>query len=243
MSSCRSNEAGGVCRGMNTEETVCALIPAYNEAESVSSVIEGTRRHVGTLFLIDDGSRDGTAEIAEAAGAICLRRPRNGGKGTALCDGIAHIAGGNYSYVLFMDGDGQHRPEDIPSLLRVARETSADLVIGARSFDRMRIPRERYFSNSTGSRIATWLIGRSVRDSQSGFRLVRFDKLKGLRLRARKYEIEMEILIKMSRSGSTIAHVPISMVYPEGRARSKMKPIRDTAHICLWSLLFRFLKL
>lgn len=225
------------------EQRICALIPAFNEAEFIASVIRGVKEHVGEVLLIDDGSDDGTADIAEAAGAICLRRKRNQGKGAALRDGIARIAGRDFSHVLFLDADGQHRPEDIPSLIRVAHETGADLVIGARTFDRGRMPRERYFSNSVGSRIASWLTGREVRDSQSGFRLVRADRLRDLRLRSRKYEIEMEILIKLSLAGCDIAHAPVGMVYQNGTARSKMKPIRDTVRICLWSLLFRFLKL
>lgn len=105
------------------------------------------------------------------------------------------------------------------------------------------MPRERFFSNSVGSRIASLLVGREIRDSQSGFRLIRLDKLRPLRLRARKYEIEMEILIKMSLAGCSIAHAPVSMVYENDRARSKMKPVRDTVRICFWSLFFRFLKL
>jgi glycosyltransferase involved in cell wall biosynthesis len=228
---------------MSSEVRVCALIPAFNEAESIGSVIRGVRPQVETVILIDDGSSDATADIAEAAGAVCLRRQCNGGKGAALREGIDHIAGCDFSHVLFLDGDGQHRPEDIPSLLRVAQETAADLVIGTRPFDRALMPRERYFSNSVGSRIASWLVGREIADSQSGFRLVRLDKLIQLKLRARKYEIEMEVLIKMSMAGCTIAHAPVGMVYDNGKARSKMKPVRDTVHICLWSLLFRFLNL
>jgi len=228
---------------MSSEATVCALIPAFNEADSIGSVIRRVRPHVDAVVLIDDGSSDATADIAEAAGAVCLRRKGNGGKGTALREGIDYIAGRDFSHVLFLDGDGQHRAEDVPSLLRVARETAADLVIGTRPFDRALMPRERYFSNTVGSRIASWLVGREIQDSQSGFRLVRLDKLKRLKLRARKYEIEMEILIKMSLAGCTIAHAPVNMVYENGKARSKMKPVRDTVHICLWSLLFRFLHL
>jgi hypothetical protein len=126
-------------------------------------------------------------------------------------------------------------------MLRVAKETGADLIIGARSFDRARMPRPRYFSNVIGSRLASALVGHEIRDSQSGFRLFRLDKLDGAKLRSRCYELEMEILIKMARSGCTIAHAPIRTVYDDGQARSKMKPVRDTVRVCLWSLAFRFL--
>jgi hypothetical protein len=140
-----------------------------------------------------------------------------------------------------LDGDGQHQPEDIPVMLRVAEETGVDLVIGTRTFARFRMPRARYYSNTIGSRLTSALIGREIRDSQSGFRLFRLDKLCAAALRSQRYEFEMEVLIKMARSGCTIAHAPIRMVYDNGQARSKMKPVRDTVRICLWSLAFRFL--
>jgi len=219
----------------------CVLIPAFNEALHIGEVVSGARRHVADVVVIDDGSRDGTAEIARTAGATCLQLPRNCGKASALRAGIAFAREHNFTFAVTLDGDGQHLPEDIPVMLRVAQETGADLVIGARSFDRALMPGPRYFSNVIGSRLASALVGREIRDSQSGFRLFRLDKLGESKLRSRCYELEMEILIKMARSGCTIAHAPVRMVYDDGQARSKMKPVRDTVRVCLWSLAFRFL--
>jgi glycosyltransferase involved in cell wall biosynthesis len=220
---------------------ICALIPAFNEGPHIETVVEKARQHIPDVVVIDDGSDDGTADIARAAGATCLQLPRNCGKASALRAGIAFARDHNFTHVITLDGDGQHLPEDIPVLVRVAEETGADLVIGARKFDRARMPRSRYFSNTIGSRLASALVGCEIRDSQSGFRLFRLDKLGGAKLRSRCYELEMEILIKMARSGCTIAHAPIRMVYNDGQTRSKMKPVRDTVRVCLWSLAFRFL--
>jgi len=219
----------------------CVLIPAYNEALHIGEVVAGARRHVADVVVIDDGSSDGTAEISRTAGATCLQLPRNCGKASALRVGIAFAREHNFTHVITLDGDGQHLPDDIPVILRVAQETAADLVIGARSFDRALMPRSRYFSNVVGSRLASALVGREIRDSQSGFRLFRLDKLGKSKLRSRCYELEMEILIKMARSGCTMAHAPVRMVYNDGQTRSKMKPVRDTVRVCLWSLAFRFL--
>ncbi len=219
----------------------CALIPAFNEAPYIANVVKGTQPHVEQVVVIDDGSGDGTAQVARAAGATCLRSDTNCGKASALRTGIAFACAQDFTHVITLDGDGQHLPEDIPGLLRVAEETGADLVIGARFFDRARMPRPRYYSNTIGSRLASALVGCEIRDSQSGFRLFRLDKLRETKLRSRCYELEMEILIKMARSGCTIAHAPVHMVYDDGQARSKMKPVRDTVRICLWSLAFRFL--
>jgi glycosyltransferase involved in cell wall biosynthesis len=219
----------------------CALIPAFNEAPYIANVVKGTQPHVEQVVVIDDGSGDGTAQVAQAAGATCLRSDTNCGKASALRTGITFACAQDFTHVVTLDGDGQHLPEDIPVMISVAKETGADLVIGARSFDRARMPRARYYSNTIGSRLASALVGCEIRDSQSGFRLFRLDKLRETKLRSRSYELEMEILIKMARSGCTIAHAPVHMVYDDGQARSKMKPVRDTISICLWSLAFRFL--
>ena len=219
----------------------CALIPAFNEAPYIANVVERARQHVEEVVVIDDGSDDGTADLAGMAGATSLRLPENRGKASALSVGIGYARDQNFTHVITLDGDGQHLPEDIPVMLRVAEKTGADLVIGARSFDRARMPPSRYFSNTVGSRLASALVGREIRDSQSGFRLFRLEKLDAANLRSRCYELEMEILIKMARSGCTIAHAPVRTVYDDGHARSKMKPVRDTVRVCLWSLAFRFL--
>jgi glycosyltransferase involved in cell wall biosynthesis len=220
---------------------ICALIPAFNEAPHIARVVEQATPHVVEVVVIDDGSGDGTAHIARAAGATCLQLPRNCGKASALRAGIAFARDHNFTHVITLDGDGQHLPEDIPVLIRVAEETGADLVIGARCFDRALMPLSRYFSNTIGSRLASALVGCEIRDSQSGFRLFRLDKLDGEKLRSRCYELEMEILIKMARSGCTVVHAPVRMIYDAGRTRSKMKPVRDTVRVCFWSLVFRFL--
>ncbi len=217
------------------------MIPAYNEADVIGELVAAVRRHVTEVIVVDDGSADATAARATAAGASCLRFEENRGKGAALRHALARVGTGAFTHVLFMDGDGQHRPEDIPSLVREARASGADLVIGTRPLDQSRMPRSRHLSNSLGSRVASRLVGQPIRDSQSGFRLVRLASLSAVRLRSRRYEIEMEVLIKLCRRGARVSQAPVSLVYDGGRARSKMRPIRDTVRICLWSLAFRYL--
>jgi glycosyltransferase involved in cell wall biosynthesis len=218
---------------------VCAIIPAFNEGDVIAGLVTAARRHVAEVVVVDDGSADETGARAAGAGAVCLKMARNSGKGAAMRRGLNHVLDGPFSHVLFMDGDGQHRPEDIPALIDAARD-GADLVIGVRSFQKDGMPASRYLSNTIGSRAASWLVGQRVRDSQCGFRLVRLESLRGVRLRARRYEFEMEVLIKLCSRGAAVVHAPVSTVYSGGLARSKMNPIRDTIRICLWSLAFRF---
>lgn len=219
----------------------CALIPAYNEASHIAQVVDGARAHVDSVVVIDDGSTDETSELASRAGAVCLRNAANRGKGAALRMGMKHAISEGFSHAVTLDGDGQHLPGDISTLLRVARETQADLVIGARPFDRSLMPLARYYSNTLGSRWASAIVGRKINDSQSGFRVYKLEKFRHIALRSTRYEFEMEALIKMARSGAAIAHAPVQMVYDGNRPRSKMKPIRDTVRICFCSLAFRFL--
>lgn len=217
------------------------MIPAYNEADVIGGLVAAVRQHVDEVIVVDDGSLDGTGARAAEAGASCLRFENNQGKGAAVRYALTRVAPGAFTHVLFMDGDGQHRPEDIPSLIREARVSGADLVIGTRPLDQARMPRSRHLSNSLGSRIASRLVGRPIRDSQSGFRLVRLASLSAFSLRSRRYEIEMEVLIKLCRRGARVSQAPVALVYDGGRARSKMRPIRDTVRICLWSIAFRYL--
>ena len=218
---------------------VCAIIPAFNEADVIAGLVTSARGHVAEVVVVDDGSTDETGARAAAAGAVCLRLAGNSGKGTALRYGLDYIRDRDFTHVLFMDGDGQHRPDDIPRLVEAARD-GADIVIGTRVFVKESMPASRHFSNTVGSRAASWLVGQDILDSQSGFRLVRLDALRGVRLRARRYEFEMEVLIKLRSRGARVAHAAVTTVYDGGLARSKMKPIRDTIRICLWSLVFRF---
>lgn len=220
---------------------ICAALPAWNEAGHIAAVVKGALTYVDAAVVSDDGSTDGTPELAEAAGAVCLRSSTNRGKASALRRVIDYAASRDFTHLLTIDGDGQHCPEDIPSLIECARRTGADMVIGTRTFDRAAMPLSRFCSNTFGSKLASALVGCEIRDSQCGFRLMRLDKLRRISLRSRFYEFEMEVLIKMARAGASIEHARVRTVYENGQARSKMKPVRDTVWICLWSLAFRFL--
>jgi glycosyltransferase involved in cell wall biosynthesis len=218
---------------------VAAVVPAFNEASTIADVVTGALAHVETVIVVDDGSTDDTAARARAAGADVIRHVHNRGKGQAVRSGLAHALAGPFTHVLLMDGDLQHRPDDIPRLLEAGRTRRLDLVVGARSFDRARMPRARYYSNVIGSLALSSLVGTSIRDTQSGFRLVRAELLRNLPLTSSGYEIETEMLIKLSCRGACIGDVPVALAY-EG-ARSKLRPVRDTTRTCLLAVYYRFL--
>jgi glycosyltransferase involved in cell wall biosynthesis len=219
---------------------VHALVPAYNEADTIAAVVGGLRPLVNAVTVVDDGSSDGTADCARAAGAAVIRHPVKTGKGAAVRTGLEAILPTACTHVLLIDADLQHRPEESSRLIDAARATGAELVIGERQFDRESMPPSRYHTNRIGSRALSSFVGVPVADTQCGFRLFAADALRGLRLRARGYEIETEMLVKVRRRGGRIASAPVSAVY-NGRP-SRLRPIRDTTKTCFLAVYYRFLE-
>jgi glycosyltransferase involved in cell wall biosynthesis len=219
---------------------VAAVIPAYNEARTIGDVVAGIRRVVDSVIVVDDGSSDGTAERARAAGAEVIVHDGNRGKGTAVRTGLARVFEGEFTHVLLLDGDLQHLPDEAALLVAEAVRSGADVVVGERRFERDRMPAARYHANRIGSRALSWFVGASVQDTQCGFRLFRVDALRPLTLIASGYDIETEMLIKVRRRGGRVAGVPITAVY--SGQRSKLRPIPDTTRTCFLAVYYRFLE-
>jgi glycosyltransferase involved in cell wall biosynthesis len=219
---------------------VAAVIPAFNEARSIAAVVEGIRRFVDRVVVVDDGSSDETAARARAAGAKVIVHAANGGKGTAVRTGLARVFDGDFTHVLLLDGDMQHLPQEAASLIAEAERSGAEVVVGERRFDRERMPAARYYANRIGSRALSWLVGVPIQDTQCGFRVFRVDALRPLTLTARGYEIETEMLIKVRRRGGRVAGVAVTAVY--SGQRSKLRPIPDTTRTCFLAVYYRFLE-
>jgi glycosyltransferase involved in cell wall biosynthesis len=217
-----------------------ALIPAFNEARTIGTVVEGVRAAVERVIVVDDGSSDATADRARDAGAEVVVHTVNRGKGHAVRTGLARVFQSDFTHVLLLDGDLQHLPHEAASLLTEAALGDADVVIGERRFERSQMPASRYHANRIGSRALSWFIGVPVNDTQCGFRVFRVDALRPLQLRATGYEVETEMLVKVRRRGGRIAAVPITAVY--GSQRSKLRPVRDTTRTCFLAVYYRFLE-
>jgi glycosyltransferase involved in cell wall biosynthesis len=225
---------------MTVRIRTAALIPAFNEARTIRDVLDGLRGVVDHVLVVDDGSTDGTQAAAREKGAEVLAHASNRGKGHAVRAGIAALSPRDFTHVLIMDGDMQHLPAEAPRLIQAALETGADLVLGERRFGREAMPASRYHANRWGSRVLSWFVGIPLRDTQCGFRVVRLAALDGLPLRARGYDIETEMLVKLWRRGARITSVPVSAVYA-GQA-SKLRPIRDTTRTCFLAVYYRYIE-
>jgi glycosyltransferase involved in cell wall biosynthesis len=216
---------------------VAAVVPAYQAAAHLAEVLDGVLHWFdpSAVFVIDDGSRDRTPEIAREAGVRLVQHAQNRGKGAALQTGFEAARRGGYTHVLTIDADGQHPPACIPSFL--AARDQGDIVIGSRLHNPTGMPRERLFSNRATAAILSALAGQTILDAQSGYRLHRLAAIVGLQLAARGYMLESEILVHASRAGARIAHVPIPCIY--GDEKSGIHPVYDTLRF-LWLVVRSF---
>jgi len=209
-----------------------AIIPCFNEAGRIAPVIEGVRRHLPGVIVVDDGSTDGTDAEAAKAGAIVLRHSINSGKGTALREGWQWARRLGFSWVLSLDGDGQHSPHDIPQFFARAEQTSARLVIGNR-MDRVgAMPPIRRWVNKGMSRWLSSLTATRLPDSQCGFRLAHLDALLNIKLTSKRFVIESEMLVSFLAAGEPVEFVPIQAIY--GPGPSRISPVFDTWRWFRW---------
>jgi glycosyltransferase involved in cell wall biosynthesis len=198
------------------------LIPAHDEAPRISAVVRGAGKHLPVL-VVDDGSSDETAAVAEAAGAAVLRQTPNQGKGAALRAGFHRALDEGWKATLTLDADGQHDPAEIPKFLDAWRGRPIvgghpaiagrlELVIGYRDFAAM--PPLRRLANTLGRLTLQWALGTRVRDNQSGYRLVSRRMMEAMvESRESGFEFEVEMIATCVRRGWRIAWVPIRTIY------------------------------
>ena len=203
----------------------CLLLPAYNESSTIGPIIKDAGLFIGRIMVIDDGSSDNTADVARAHGAIVLKHARNRGKGRALRTGFDYALQKGYELIATMDGDGQHDPMDLPRFFDHFRRTRPDILVGGRFKERSRMPLHRRLNNWLVSNVGSALCGQRVPDFQSGYRLVKAEVLKSVRLETERYETESELLIKAGRLGFRIESTPIITIY--GDEVSNVKVLRE----------------
>ncbi len=205
---------------------IIAAIPALNEETAIGSVVLRAKQHVDSVIVVDDGSYDKTAKIAELAGASVIRHETNLGKGMALRDAFLRARELNADILVCLDGDGQHNPDEIPRLLIPIRNGDADMVIGSRFLDiRSDIPRYR----KAGQKVLTSLTNKvsetKVTDSQSGFRAFSKKAIDSIPVDEAGIGIESAMQRSADDLGLRIAEVPITCRYDIEHA-SKMGSVR-----------------
>jgi glycosyltransferase involved in cell wall biosynthesis len=205
------------------------LIPVYNHAEGVASVIECARRLDLPIRVVDDGSTDGTAERLEAIGGITvIRHDENRGKGAALLTGFAALAG-EADWAVTLDADGQHDPADVPSLIRAIPKGQRPIVIGRREG---MVGEDVPWTSRFGRKFSNFWVraagGPVLSDTQSGLRIYPLPEAMQLGVRARRFQFEVEILVRARWAGIPVVEAPIGVSYTPGMKRiSHFRPLVD----------------
>jgi glycosyltransferase involved in cell wall biosynthesis len=210
--------------------TIAALIPAHNEALHIGAVVQQAIAHVPVL-VVDDGSTDDTGQRAKRAGATVVRQAPNQGKGQALRTGFRRALDEGFEAVVALDGDGQHDPCEIPCFLQAYSSSTADLIIGRRTFSQM--PLVRRVSNTLGTWAFSWAVSQPIPDNQSGYRLIAH-RLMAATLDSHEtgFEFEVEMIVRCIELGLKLDWIPIRTIYAD-----------EESHIRPWHHLVHFIRI
>lgn len=194
---------------------VFVVVPAMNEAPRIGKVLKGLKAlGLTNIIVVNDGSRDRTAEVAERHGALVVSHLVNVGVGAATKTGIECALEKGASAIVTIDGDGQHFPEDVPLLLKAFEEKGVDIVIGSRFLNKEnKIPKSRYFMNRIGNLLTAVITGIMVTDSQSGLKVFSRAFAKKLDFQFSGYEFCTEIIHFIRYHKASFAEVPIRVLY------------------------------
>src|SRR6185295_16014699 len=195
------------------------VIPVADEAATIARVITAARAHA-PVVVVDDGSRDGSAEVALGAGAEVLRHPRRLGKAQALLTGVAAARRRGAQAMITLDGDGQHDAASIPQLLAAAQLVERTIIVGSRLDGPGTLPSARRNAVRLASFFASWTCGLPMRDTQSGFRLYPLALFDEVRTRRGGFVFETEILLAAAARGWAVQEVPVAAL-PRGAERSR----------------------
>lgn len=229
------------------ENEVCAVIPTYQNAKTLLKVVADVHRVVDTVFVVDDGSNDGTAALLDKATGNerpdkVLTHPKNCGKGAALKTGLTYARQQGFRYAVTVDADGQHRADDIPALLKAVEEEPDALAIGSRGLQHENMPAKSTFANRFSNFWFALQTLQRLPDTQSGLRIYPLQRLHGLRWMSARYEAELTLLVFSAWAGVKLLPVPVSVYYPPRDQRvTHFRPGRDFTRISVLNTLLCFL--
>ena len=214
---------------------IFAIIPAYNEESNIVSIIKKTKRYVGNIIVVDDGSNDKTKEVAENANAVVLRHIINLGKGATLKTGCDFAIRKGAKYMIVLDADAQHNPDDIPRFINKLKKY--DIVFSYRSVS-SKMPPVLRFGNWFISGIVRALYGINLNDTQCGFRAFSKEAYRKIGWNSSDYSMESEMISNVGKQKLKYVQIPIQTVYSD---RYKGTTVIDGIKIVLnmvWWRLF-----
>ena len=225
----------------------CVVLPTYNNQNTLKRVLDGVLNYTTNIIVVNDGSSDKTKDILNTYPQItALHQSKNSGKGHSLKTGFKHALSMGFDYAITLDTDGQHFPDDIPNFTNHLEQSTNknQLIIGDRNMNNSNV----FAQSAKGNRVSTYWVkavtGLSLNDSQSGFRLYPIKAMKDLKWFkiTKKFEFEVEVIVKAHWIDISITHVPIKVLYDPKERVSHFRPFWDIARITtliIWFLLVR----
>lgn len=214
---------------------VCVIIPTFNNAKTLGRVIEGVACQTTNIIVVNDGSTDSTDKILAGYPFVQLiSYPKNVGKGWALRRAFKYAIENNYDYAITIDSDGQHFAKDIPLFLEKVKKFPNAIIVGARNMNQASVPGGSSFGNKFSNFWFKVETGIDCPDTQSGYRLYPLQPLKNMQFVTRKYEFEIEVLVRAAWKGVDVVAVPVTVFYAAKEERvSHFRPFKDFFRISI----------
>ena len=211
------------------------LMPTYNNAGTIAQVISDVKEFATDVIVVNDGSTDQTASILSSIEGIkVIDYPNNKGKGYALKLGLRKAYEWGYRYAITIDSDGQHYADDIPTFIETIEQKPDSLLIGARNLTAENMPSKNTFANRFSNFWYKVETGQTLTDTQSGYRLYPLTKLQNIHFITRRYEFEVEIIVRAAWRGVNVENIPIKVYYPPVEERvSHFRPLQDFTRISI----------
>lgn len=223
----------------------CVVIPTYNNAQSLAAVVDSVLEHTSNIIIADDGSTDHTPGILEKYTDLeQVRLPKNKGKGYALRQAFRKARERGYRYAISMDSDGQHFASDLPAFLNAIEEYPGSLIVGARNMSDAGAPGKSNFGLRFSNFWYTVCTGIKIPDTQSGYRLYPLEKLQPMHFVTRRFEFEVEVIVRAAWRKVKVMPVPVKVYYPPAEERiSHFRPFTDFFRISVLNTVLVLLAL
>jgi glycosyltransferase involved in cell wall biosynthesis len=214
---------------------VCVIIPTYNNATTLAGIITDVAQYSNNIIVVNDGSIDNTEAVARSFPQVQLiSYTNNVGKGWALRKAFEYAVEQNYKFAITIDSDGQHFAKDLPAFIDKLAIVKNAIIIGSRNMDQAAVPGKSSFGNKFSNFWFKVETGITSPDTQSGFRAYPLDLLKDIHFITRKYEFEIEVLVRGVWKGINIETIPVTVYYAPKEIRiSHFRPFKDFTRISI----------
>jgi glycosyltransferase involved in cell wall biosynthesis len=224
------------------ELSACVVIPTYNNAATLAQVITDVAQYTSNIIAVNDGSTDNSEAIARSFPQVQLiSYTNNVGKGWALRKAFAYAIQHQYKFAITIDSDGQHFAKDLPAFINKLEEVKDAIIIGSRNMDQATVPGKSSFGNKFSNFWFKVETGITAPDTQSGFRAYPLELLKDIHFFTKKYEFEIEVLVRAVWKGAKIESIPVTVYYAPKEVRiSHFRPFKDFTRISILNTVLVF---